>query len=188
MTIEDQTVHYLPKRIEFFFPNLKFLRITNSELKQIKKEDLRGLKELVHVGFGNNKLQVIDGGLFEDNHKLQLIDFNHNKIKNVGEELLENLKELRDVNFGNNHCTSRSFYALEQFNEFKEILKSECPSIDALRFKLCSGSSENLYKEIANLKQDNSRLQQELKSVINKNTLLTSAIGIAYKEAINDST
>ena len=41
--IDYQTVHYLPKGIEIFFPNLKLLMVHHVELKSVTQHDFKSL-------------------------------------------------------------------------------------------------------------------------------------------------
>ena len=55
---DQQTVHYLPKGIDKFFPNLKGLAAVSSKLKLLTQDDLKPLTQLVSVIFSSNDLET----------------------------------------------------------------------------------------------------------------------------------
>lgn len=46
LIIQKQDIHYFPKSIPLFFPNLEELAIVDCKLKTIKSEDLKGFDKL----------------------------------------------------------------------------------------------------------------------------------------------
>ena len=49
LDIERQTVHYLPKGIDKFFPNLKGLEVRHSKLMSLAQDDLKSLTQLKQI-------------------------------------------------------------------------------------------------------------------------------------------
>ena len=70
IVIPSQLVHYLPKGIDKFFPNLKGLSVFNSNLKSVMQDDFKPFTQLKFVGFLRNDLETLDNDLFEFNPKL----------------------------------------------------------------------------------------------------------------------
>ena len=139
LEIVHQTVNYLPKGINKFFPNLKGLVVENSKLKSLKKDDLKSLKQLVYVNFVGNDLESLDGDLFEFNPKLKFIGFGSNKIKYVCGFLLINLS----INAG---ATSSS-----EILAVLQTLKSQCKwPQDPMLIK----ENEQLRKEITDFTEN----------------------------------
>ena len=100
--IKDQTVHYLPKGIDKLFPNLKGLIVWSSHLKSLTQNDLKPMRQLVHVDFMNNDLESLDRNLFDFNLELTFVGFADNKLKKVGMFVLAKLKKLKSDNFSGN--------------------------------------------------------------------------------------
>lgn len=87
--IEKQVVHYLPKGIEKFFPNLKSFEIKKSELKEISKFDLSPFPELIRLASESNQLEFVESDLLMYNSKIRYVSFIDNKLFIIGHDLFE---------------------------------------------------------------------------------------------------
>lgn len=67
----DSVIKFFPKHLTKFFRNLANIRITNSSLEDITKEDLRQFGDKLNIfGLTNNPLTTIENDLFEFNKNL----------------------------------------------------------------------------------------------------------------------
>lgn len=82
-------VHCFPRHLHIHFPNLRHLTIEKCGLKEISKQDFRGLERLVHLSIGNSKLSSLPDDLFENMRNLRLIFLNNNRIEFASSKLLE---------------------------------------------------------------------------------------------------
>lgn len=84
---------FFPKGLQRFFPDLQGFQIMESEITSISSADLASWPNLVAFGVIYNKIETLDGNLFQNSQKLQLIIFSNTLIQNVGLNLLSNLNE-----------------------------------------------------------------------------------------------
>ena len=122
----NQNVHYLPKGINKFFPNLKGLAVTYSKLKSLTQDDLKSLTQLEIVDFSANDLVTLDGDLFEFNPKLKYVNFGHNKLKYVDDSLLNHLNDLQRSYFYANPCINAETRSSSEIPALIQKLKSQC--------------------------------------------------------------
>ena len=102
--IDHQTVYYLPKGVDKFFPNLEMLTVYDTELKSLTQDDLKSLTHLMFIYLNHNDIEYLDNDLFKFNLKLKTVSLSENKLKYIGANLLSNLKGLQVVNFQFNPC------------------------------------------------------------------------------------
>jgi len=122
--------HYMPslsKGISRFFPNLKFLDVDSSELKTISKDDLKPFTNLMYLVLFNNHLVSLDGDLFVENPRIELINFSVNQIKNVGAGLLDPLTKLTEARFNGNPCIDTQSLTASGIDSLKQELAEKCP-------------------------------------------------------------
>ena len=100
LIIHDQDIHYFPKNLPLFFPNLRELTMVNCKLKQITKDDLKGFDKLVSLDLSGNCLRYLPDDLFTHVPQLKIISVKNNNINMKFLEPLKNLKVL-DIK-GNN--------------------------------------------------------------------------------------
>ena len=168
LLFRGQTVHYLPKGINNFFPNLTVLQVQRSKLKSLTQDDLKSLTQLINVGFSHNDLGTLGGDLFEFNTKLKFVSFHSNKLKYIGDNLMSNLPHLQYGSFEKNTCIDVRAESSSEIPVLLQKLKSECKwpqdpvfvkEIDQLKNKtneqMIDLSSRNL--EIIALKDENTR-------------------------------
>ena len=122
--IDGQTVHYLPKGIGGFFPNLIGLAVYSSKLKSLTQDDMKTLTQLINVSFWDNDLEHLDSDVFDFNPNIKRLSFGQNKLKHVGGNLLSNLRNLQNSYFNDNLCIdSRSS---SDISGLISKLKSQC--------------------------------------------------------------
>lgn len=128
LSVEDQTVNFLPKGLEKFFPNLKGIKMANTGLKSIKQENLKPFPKLSHLALFGGDLERLDNDLFEFNPQLQWLALDDNKLKFIGEDLLniDNLEKLKKVSLYNNQCISKKAWKRDDVEELVELIKANC--------------------------------------------------------------
>lgn len=107
LDINDQTVHYLPKGIENFFPLLEKLSIVGAELESVKSDNLKPFVHLKTVNLKNNKITTLDSNVFESNPEITTLWISHNKLKHIGADILTPLKKLTYADFSSNDCVDK---------------------------------------------------------------------------------
>lgn len=137
--IHGQTVHYIPKGLAKFFPDIQGIEIMNSGLKSIEKSDLQPFTNLQDLHLGSNLLETLDDDLFEFTPKVSCIILGDNKINSIGENLFDPLIKAPS-RFSIDGCLSSYNSAT-----FKSDVKKLCPYT-----KKC----EKCLKELANVKSN----------------------------------
>lgn len=118
----------MPKEIEKFFPDLEAIKIIMSNLKSIKKADLKPFSKLKELCLGKNDLETLDSDLFEFNRELRFVSFYQNKLKFIGEDILKPLKKLEDARFMYNCCISQEALKSSDIPELVDSLTKQCSS------------------------------------------------------------
>lgn len=125
LSIQRQTLHYLPKGIAKLFPGLLSLDISDSDLKSLKQADLKPFTKLQELALVSNDLETLDDNLFAFNTELVFVNFSFNKIKIVGEGILTPLTKLQSALFKGNDCIDASG-TKGDFTALKNTFKSQC--------------------------------------------------------------
>lgn len=76
-------IFYLPENVHKSFPNLVILEAENCRIKEISKNNFRGLTRLKILKLAFNMIASIDAGIFYDNRELQYIDLSELTIFDV---------------------------------------------------------------------------------------------------------
>lgn len=126
LSIEEQTVHYLPKNLGLFFPNLMYITINKSGLKEITKNDLKDFPKLRNIAVRGNDIENLPGDLFSSNLQLAHVGFPTNKIKTIGRDIFKLANSLESVNFLRNECISQQANSREAIEEMIKTVVSQC--------------------------------------------------------------
>lgn len=148
--IESLILHYLPKGIGKFFPQLEILYVTNTFLKSIKAADLEGLPNLKILYLGGNDIEELSSDLFKFTPKL--VDFScpRNKISRVGKDLFESLQSLNVVNLQCNKCINN--LKIADFVALKNELRIQCADPMEMEANYCPEDLERYANDIDELK------------------------------------
>jgi Leucine-rich repeat (LRR) protein len=125
LSIDGQTAHYLPQGLDKFFPNVIYLNINKSGLKEITKNDLKNFPQLRNIAVRGNEIESLPGDLFEYNTQITNIGFAGNKIKSIGNDIFKSLNNLESVNLLRNTCISQQATNRSEIAEMMESA-SEC--------------------------------------------------------------
>lgn len=126
ISIKGQTCHFVPKFPNNFFPDLLTLKITDSNLKEIQKEDIAQFRKLKYLTLGENDLKSLPYDLFEENLNLEFISFYNNKLVHVGQGILTPTKKLEDILFGGNPCIMINIATRLALQSVIDALNSGC--------------------------------------------------------------
>lgn len=85
------TVEYFPINLQMHFANMKILTINQCGLKEISRDDLRGLGRLVDLDLSKNELITLPNDLFVDMPNLIRVYMYENKIEFASSKLIEPL-------------------------------------------------------------------------------------------------
>lgn len=100
----NKNIQYFPKNLQNVFKNLKVISIGNNNVKEVHKEDLRPFPNLVELFLHENKIEILEEGLFEHNLELQNIYLRSNTIFHIAENIFDDLVKLNFLVLQLNPC------------------------------------------------------------------------------------
>lgn len=106
LSASDRYLKCMPRTLAKVFPNLEGVNIQSSGLTKIKKEDLAQISNLKELNLYGNKIQALDGNLFEDHPGIQYICFRNNPLKHIGLNSFRGMKELKRIDLHKAGCVS----------------------------------------------------------------------------------
>jgi Leucine-rich repeat (LRR) protein len=128
--IFQSSVEFFPRGFGKIFPNLKSLIILKCGLKEISRDDLKGLENLEHLYLSNNELVSLPSDLFCDMKKLKTISFNRNKLETMSSKLLEPINDvlLKADFYGNTKINSSFSFGSTDFSleKLMNLIDNEC--------------------------------------------------------------
>lgn len=127
--VKQQVCHYLPTKIENFFPHLQEIEVDTSGLKKLFRENFASLAKLTMAIFPGNEIESLPGDLFIYNPRLTHIDFSQNQIKSVGSNFFNSLHRLSYLMFDGNICYEGFGMILEEVQVIKDEILQNCSSV-----------------------------------------------------------
>lgn len=134
LRIEKQVVHYLPRNLHKIFPKLERLTINHCGMKNISREDLKGLENLEEIDLSNNELKSLPEDLFRDMKKLKSIYFDDNHIEAMSSNLLQPIKDTLEVagferNDKINDFYGKGFQCKNDLDQLMKTIDEKCPIV-----------------------------------------------------------
>lgn len=99
-----KNIEYFPHGLKNYFKNLEVIRIDQCKLKEIHQNDLKPFTALRLLKLTNNKIQVIEQGLFEFNALLIAIYFDKNDINQIHPNVFDKLTILSEISLRRIKC------------------------------------------------------------------------------------
>jgi len=93
---------YFPLGIDKCFPDLTALIITDSKLRKITAENLKGFPHVTYLDLSSNNLVMLEANLFKFNTKLEEVHLKQNIISFIDPSVLDNLKNLKMMDLSDN--------------------------------------------------------------------------------------
>lgn len=122
--IKNQICHFLPMKIENFFPHLQEIEVDSSGLKQLSRENFASLPKLTMAIFPGNDIEFLPGDLFSQNPRLTHIDFSQNKLKIIDKSFFNNLYHLKYLMFDENECFEGTMF--DEIDAIKDEILKNC--------------------------------------------------------------
>lgn len=129
---------YFPRGLQKIFPKLFFIFIINSQLREIRQEDLQGFTKLRELNLQGNEIKSLKKNLFDSNPELEVIFLCHNKISSVDPEVFSNLNYLKVLSLLNNTCINKKIVNLSDTEDVRNRAKKAAES--------CNLRTENFLK------------------------------------------
>ena len=167
VSFHAQTLKFIPKGIEKFFPKLEVLKIYGSKLESIQQEDLRPFTNLKELHLENNEFDHLSDDLFHFNPELRYLNFNENgKLQFVGENILKPLRKLEQAHFKGCNCISMEANGRLEIEKLKTELKSKCPSPESIKQRFCQDDVLPLKERIVDLERQLAMEKSEKLSIL----------------------
>jgi hypothetical protein len=122
---QSPLTRFIPMGITNYFRNLTVLVIAQTGLKSVTKSDLKPFKSLKGLYLDKNELDVLESDLFENNLKLQEINFSENLLKHIAFDILEPLKNLYRADFFSNPCIDFGAGNTREIQTLKRIFQDK---------------------------------------------------------------
>jgi len=97
-----------PKRLLYYFWNLKAITIKSSAIKDIFQSDLKPFSRLVFLHISESDIQVLEEGLFDFNVDLKFLGINSKKIIHIDPNVFDKLTKLRYFKFNSVPCVKKN--------------------------------------------------------------------------------
>ncbi|KAG5680958.1 hypothetical protein PVAND_010433 [Polypedilum vanderplanki] len=135
-------------RVGGFFKNLKLINITQTNLNQTTKRDLKDYKELKSLYLDKNQIQVIEPELFIFNPKLENLSLMDNKITYIDPFVFKNLKSLKILRLAGKKCVSNLTSETEISEVVDKINNLLCYSRKSLKghYEIIINNIDNIEK------------------------------------------
>lgn len=151
--IRDQICHFLPLKIETFFPHLQELEVDSSGLKKLFHENFEALGNLRMAIFPGNEIEFLPGDLFAYNHRLTHIDFSRNKIKNIGHDIFDTLYNLKYLVFDDNICFQGFGTSIGELHIVRDEVIKNCSNVGNKEAKRIVANVEEIRKHPEKLEE-----------------------------------
>ncbi|KAG5667916.1 hypothetical protein PVAND_015881 [Polypedilum vanderplanki] len=142
--LRSTIIHFLPINLKEAFPKIQTLKVFNSSLKEVKKENFEGFLNLTNLELNKNILEKLQSDTFESLIKLEKIVLSGNKIKYLHGSIFSKNLNLTEIVISNNQ--------LETLNDqtFKKLTKLK---ILDLSFNFIEDFNSGTFKDCKELKR-----------------------------------
>jgi hypothetical protein len=161
-------INRIPSNSASFFPNIISIEWINSNMNEIRNEDIRPFRALRRLNLSGNNFKVLDGNLFQNSPILQFILFRNCGINYVGAGFLENLNSLEIADFRQNICIDIIANTTQLLFDLRENLAENCPlEIEPEECPAgCVERIEALEREVFAVTAENEKTKKQLKKVL----------------------
>jgi len=150
---ESKVVEYLPKGLEKFFKNLKVIRISIGQFKEISQLDLKPFPNLLYLQLDSNYIEILEDNLFVNHPNMQVVWFQSNKMLHIGKNVFNKMNKITWLGFGSNPCIDT--YANDDSSKAIAIIES-------LKTKCFDSNFANFSQNLAKLENESKTLTFEI--------------------------
>lgn len=112
---------YIPKKLGFFFKNLRTILFTKSDLKLIEFRDFKNMKKLQKLLLTENQIEKVSSCAFRYTENLEVIDLSGNRITELAEDIFVNLPNLQQFSANDNLIETLEFGLFRNNTNLKKI-------------------------------------------------------------------
>ncbi|CAG9810385.1 unnamed protein product [Chironomus riparius] len=132
-SVAAKNIFYFPKGLEKFIAGVLTFGMTHCQLKEIKQEDLKVFRNLTLLNLSLNQIQVLEKDLFKFNPKLKGLMLANNIIKYIDGNVFDNLIKLQLLALIGNDCITKNVYSVVDVQKIiKKSIRNNCQTHDAL--------------------------------------------------------
>lgn len=132
----EKSIEIFPKDVAKFFGNIKLIHISYSHIKELHASDLEAFPNLVELDLHENKIRILEDGLFQYNPNMKFISFSNNKIVHIDSNVFDGLNNLIYLYLTANRCISRGAYkSSSQVMDVIADVKEFCIDSEYLKFR-----------------------------------------------------
>lgn len=129
--IAEQICHFIPQNFDNFMKNVEGLSISQSHLKEIKKDDFRQFPNIIELKFVKNDIKELDNDLFEYTPNLKFLSLDFNKIIVVGLNTFDNVPLIKGVYVKRNNCIDKRSDYQPETSFVIDVMKQKCVTNNA---------------------------------------------------------
>jgi hypothetical protein len=104
LDLNNQIIQRIPKKLDYFYPNLEIFKCVFCAITDITRDDLRLLPKIQCLYLGHNSIETLPGDLLKDVPNLIFLAVDHNRIHCIGENLFTEIRNLKLLYFNYNDC------------------------------------------------------------------------------------
>ncbi|XP_070490736.1 uncharacterized protein [Chironomus tepperi] len=101
---DHKSLRYFPQGLDIHYKNLQLIRIRFTSIHEVSQEDFKPFVNLKELDMHENKITVLEDGLFDYNPKLVFVSFSKNQIYRIGSTVFDNLSNLKYLYLTHNEC------------------------------------------------------------------------------------
>lgn len=162
LSIRFQVWERVPRAMRNFFPNLEAIEMIATHLREITWEDFEGLTRLKNLNFKGNKLQTLDGSIFQSMPQLHTISLSKNPLRHINLDTFKHSKELKAIYLRNTSCIDEDAVGSEQIKKFLPLLQARCPpSLEMMQRR----QIEQIVKRTHSLEKSMHKVENRLKNL-----------------------
>lgn len=177
LRIFEQICHFFPSGIEKFLKNLEGIAVQNSQLRDIRKNDLKPFRELKSLSLYGNNLISLEFGLFVYNKKLELVSIYNNKLLYIASDFFEINSNLKKAIFTGNLCVDFGAFDENEIIILKQKINENCkPTFDMIHLNNLEVKSTKLEDDYNKISSNYFQQSNELKMFTNQNENLKNSL------------
>lgn len=127
-TAFNQKVFYFPQGLDKFFQNIMTIEIVKCGLKEIHGSDIKVFSNLSRLDLNGNRLEFLEGDLFNFNPQIKSIYLNGNRISQVDPKFFDSFGTRAVIlNLLNNECLDVYMMTPAQIQYISKRISKFCP-------------------------------------------------------------